>query len=234
MCGGSCAQRIAGKPPGGSIPACAGEAPERVGWPPAATVYPRVCGGSSLDGGQDRFAPGLSPRVRGKLEAVTGSPSTVGSIPACAGEAPMLIIIPGYQPVYPRVCGGSAGASFNACCQKGLSPRVRGKCRGIPLPGLNQRSIPACAGEAGGVPHSGGRGAGSIPACAGEAYRAVSSPQRSGVYPRVCGGSPGYPLTPGIFLGLSPRVRGKRASPPPSQEYPRSIPACAGEAPLPA
>ena len=51
------------------------------------------------------------------------------------------------------------------------------------------------------------------------------------VYPRVCGGSrPGAGVRP-AFLGLSPRVRGKRSGRAPGRRRRRSIPACAGEAP---
>ena len=108
-----------------------------------ARVYPRVCGGTEPRG------QGLSPRVRGKPTGL----SRPGSIPACAGE-------PSFRPksarpgkglsprvrgnrtvniqptpvtrVYPRVCGGTDGAS---------SPRAG--VYEVRYP----RSIPACAGE---------------------------------------------------------------------------------------
>ena len=74
-------------------------------------------------------------------------------------------------------------------------------------------------------------GAGSIPACAGEpAIRDCRScPAR--VYPRVCGGTalaPGYAV---FQRGLSPRVRGNRVGRLDTEEWDRSIPACAGEPP---
>ena len=49
-------------------------------------VYPRVCGGTSLDVALTLNCPGLSPRVRGNQRAPP--PKAVGqrSIPACAGE----------------------------------------------------------------------------------------------------------------------------------------------------
>ena len=50
----------------GSIPACAGEPPSGWGWALSATVYPRVCGGTT-------------PGERITLERLR-------SIPACAGE----------------------------------------------------------------------------------------------------------------------------------------------------
>ena len=50
------------------------------------TVYPRVCGGTSLDFPAGPKKRGLSPRVRGNLRPVASETSNVGSIPACAGE----------------------------------------------------------------------------------------------------------------------------------------------------
>ena len=93
---------------------------------------------------------------------------------------------------------------------RGLSPRVRGKLQyksgGDPKGG----SIPACAGEAGGVKES---------CCLRE------------VYPRVCGGSDAAAKILLPSGGLSPRVRGKPPSAAPIPTMRRSIPACAGEAP---
>ena len=50
------------------------------------------------------------------------------------------------------------------------------------------------------------------------------------VYPRVCGGSMMKAWSQLIASGLSPRVRGKPATPAQGQCHRRSIPACAGEA----
>ena len=69
----------------------------------------------------------------------------------------------------------------------------------------------------------------SIPACAGEPNRFSRRPKRSGVYPRVCGGT-GFTLHPdGDAWGLSPRVRGNRGQLGMFESHDRSIPACAGE-----
>ena len=51
----------------GSIPACAGEASQRMNKVRLAKVYPRVCGGSQGGRVSLRGGDGLSPRVRGKL-----------------------------------------------------------------------------------------------------------------------------------------------------------------------
>ena len=94
---------------------------------------------------------------------------------------------------------------------QGLSPRVRGKPQGCGCPPAVLRSIPACAGEA------------PLP---------LSIPPRRRVYPRVCGGSPRRHFLGGAAFGLSPRVRGKRRWSASGKPSGRSIPACAGEAPL--
>ena len=176
-----------------------------------------------------------------------------GSIPACAGEALCFPTFRLWPPVYPRVCGGSWAGSPASPGNCGLSPRVRGKRNQPPEPPGVQRVYPrVCGGSKEGAfsardkdglsPRVRGKHAphqpqeppsGSIPACAGEAHSYTAAAGGSGVYPRVCGGSgiSGCSGTPD--RGLSPRVRGKHH---PAADLPgrsRSIPACAGEAPLP-
>ena len=74
--------------------------------------------------------------------------SVMGSIPACAGEAYLALLLAMMVPVYPRVCGGSCRCRGYAGRSRGLSPRVRGKrVAAAALPSF-PRSIPACAGEA--------------------------------------------------------------------------------------
>ena len=52
-------------------------------------VYPRVCGGTEVERVAELGQQGLSPRVRGNH--LTGGivRTTMGSIPACAGEPEM-------------------------------------------------------------------------------------------------------------------------------------------------
>ena len=71
---------------GGTIPACAGEPPSamRIWW--MRRDYPRVCGGTALEGGTTTAAPGLSPRVRGNPPLGGHRRTQCGTIPACAGE----------------------------------------------------------------------------------------------------------------------------------------------------
>ena len=192
-----------------SIPACAGEAATRGGWPKSGRVYPRVCGGSYPAAGSLLHAQGLSPRVRGKRRRFCVTSGAAGSIPACAGEATQRARGGGLAGVYPRVCGGSNGSLAVRDELAGLSPRVRGKRAWTALYRSRRRSIPACAGEA---PEE--------MACECEAE----------VYPRVCGGSGQRSPPPPVALGLSPRVRGKPDMLHAIAVHQGSIPACAGEA----
>ena len=91
----------------GSIPACAGEAPNSSTRAAYAWVYPRVCGGSPLPRQAGEHRRGLSPRVRGKPVQGRGLRGRRRSIPACAGEAGGDLAGRQQGKVYPRVCGGS-------------------------------------------------------------------------------------------------------------------------------
>ena len=91
---------------------------------------------------------------------------------------------------------------------QGLSPRVRGNPAPWPSCFLQERSIPARAGEPGS-----GLGCGS----------------GVGVYPRACGGT--YVIVGAVIgiIGLSPRVRGNPARETFRRTANGSIPARAGE-----
>ena len=91
---------------------------------------------------------GLSPRVRGKQFDSVYTQATLGSIPACAGEAHQSGAYRQCLWVYPRVCGGSVMRRSSITRNPGLSPRVRGKQAGDGVKGGVKGSIPACAGEA--------------------------------------------------------------------------------------
>ena len=86
-----------------------------------------MCGGSGKTFASAGALLGLSPRVRGKLNALPPAAVGAGSIPACAGEASTSGIKAATTAVYPRVCGGSARMSLVRAAPRGLSPRVRGK-----------------------------------------------------------------------------------------------------------
>ena len=191
-----------------SIPACAGEPDSGGVGVKVVQVYPRVCGGTHLDGEGDDAPLGLSPRVRGNQGAALPKDSAARSIPACAGE-------PGYDylpmdsdRVYPRVCGGTSLGCPECLRRRGLSPRVRGN--------LSQKEAAAMLG-------------GSIPACAGEPNLQSVREGALTVYPRVCGGTILRLCRREKQKGLSPRVRGNHDYNPDAQSPAGSIPACAGE-----
>ena len=192
----------------GSIPACAGEPPWDWAGCGCPTVYPRVCGGTYGTNKHPKSGGGLSPRVRGNRERYEGPGAQARSIPACAGEPGPALDEGGYGRVYPRVCGGTAGAAAARIQHRGLSPRVRGN-----LLALFQRAIER----------------GSIPACAGEPARRRSRNDGARVYPRVCGGTYWQCVWRHRGEGLSPRVRGNPSVANRPSQNRGSIPACAGE-----
>ena len=132
-------------------------------------VYPRVCGGTSHSTGPTCRFSGLSPRVRGNLEYLFIFVVIERSIPACAGEPRSLCRDRSALWVYPRVCGGTESEWNDVYGAEGLSPRVRGNLDEFLSFLRKERSIPACAGEP---------------------SQTRSECNRTGVYPRVCGGTP--------------------------------------------
>ena len=153
---------------GGSIPAGAGEPHGNNSEAVSVWVYPRGCGGAPLRRLAKRGWLGLSPRVRGSRRRNEGRRSGYGSIPAGAGEPTASRRTMGRGWVYPRGCGGAAGANRAQAALVGLSPRVRGS--------------PAMTVTATG--HHG-----SIPAGAGEPKQSHGLKRSRRVYPRGCGGA---------------------------------------------
>ncbi len=172
-----------------SIPACAGEPYQSQAPAQWSRVYPRVCGGTTWGCARRRDGQGLSPRVRGNPPDETTRISTMGSIPACAGEPVTSFPASSVCRVYPRVCGGTRSTLLSATNRIGLSPRVRGN-------------------RATGTQYYVDDG--SIPACAGEPAVDIRLDADGKVYPRVCGGTPQYPVMAEPDRGLSPRVRGNQ------------------------
>ena len=195
-----------------SIPACAGEPVHSRPQLLLAEVYPRVCGGT--DGVTDSIQElqGLSPRVRGNPDRYRHHPKKARSIPACAGEPTRGFSRLLVAKVYPRVCGGTAGYACQHDGVGGLSPRVRGNPGRAGVPGPPYWSIPACAGEP---------------------MRAWRRQTISTVYPRVCGRTAWLAGDAAAKSGLSPRVRGNQVARIAPAANVGSIPACAGEPPIP-
>ena len=208
---GSPLSRGARRGPAGSIPACAGEPVRPPPWLCLRAVHPRVCGGARIGLHSPRRARGPSPRVRGSRRAHRAEVVHYGSIPACAGEPSSNPAPQRRHEVHPRVCGGARGAMLRKALPTGPSPRVRGSPKGKINGVFRRRSIPACAGEPGGV---------------------RARPRRARVHPRVCGGADVAELQRLGDDGPSPRVRGSPRAPGETPVGDGSIPACAGEPPL--
>ena len=191
-----------------SIPAYAGEPSGNCSKRPPARVYPRVCGGTARIALTQARKCGLSPRMRGNPSALPASCAFTWSIPAYAGEPSYDVLCIQCGRVYPRVCGGTAGAGPLAAATHGLSPRMRG----------NQPAARALTASVG-----------SIPAYAGEPYSLICPVAMSGVYPRVCGGTGRHAGIAAARAGLSPRMRGNQNRLGRSGYDHGSIPAYAGE-----
>ena len=77
----------------GSIPACAGEPSPACSTNRLTAVYPRVCGGTGFRRRGTGGVGGLSPRVRGNRRYNRRPPRAPGSIPACAGEPQLRVLL---------------------------------------------------------------------------------------------------------------------------------------------
>ena len=194
-----------------SIPAWAGEPEPSSPRITAFTVYPRVGGGTLRGGWSPAPGRGLSPRGRGNPNPFPVLRRQVRSIPAWAGEPSSPPQPLKEDTVYPRVGGGTAPGARPPRQATGLSPRGWGNHREDMPHELPQGSIPAWAGE----PCGARRGC-----------------LRSGVYPRVGGGTSPDATLCVYHWGLSPRGRGNPLKIPTAWASIRSIPAWAGE-PLP-
>ena len=172
------------------------------------SVYPRECGGTEVQVGNEAEYLGLSPRVRGNRISVAQCTPSRRSIPASAGEPPGFRPLARLTKVYPRECGGTL-FSMLICWPIWVYPRECGGTRdhavGVNVP---NGSIPASAGEPLGGGADGGDGA---------------------VYPRECGGTSRSTHCQKSQTGLSPRVRGNLWNFHYTTNKIRSIPASAGE-----
>ena len=155
---------------------------------------------------------GLSPRGRGKPWAAAAAYSRRRSIPAWAGETLAANADSARIAVYPRVGGGNVVKAPTDAGKSGLSPRGRGKLARVRAIVSGQGSIPAWAGET--------------------AMRNACRPYLR-VYPRVGGGNQAKSRHSARARGLSPRGRGKRQRQRRQLTHRRSIPAWAGETPIP-
>ena len=151
---------------------------------------------------------GLSPRPRGNPRRHCYDFLGMGPIPASAGEPLPHWMIGVSSRAYPRVRGGTAGASREFPPLWGLSPRPRG----------NPADVVECDPLRG-----------PIPASAGEPHVILRIPGSSGAYPRVRGGTIPSPSADRHATGLSPRPRGNLEVGMLGIGSLRPIPASAGE-----
>ena len=195
-------------PPHWLIPACAGKTRrDRVQYA-RKRAHPRVCGENEKLGKLAQNSPGSSPRVRGKRGDCRCSTQRKGLIPACAGKTGTLGALSIFRWAHPRVCGENLQGRVFRRVFGGSSPRVRGKRVGGPYNFFVWGLIPACAGKT----HGNGRGSGG-----------------SAAHPRVCGENAVSRGLCHIWVGSSPRVRGKPRRRRVLYANARLIPACAGK-----
>ena len=133
-------------------------------------------------------------------------------IPAGAGNTGVACNARRNRPVHPRRCGEHFSVAAVARSPVGSSPQVRGTPLGALLVGIRNRFIPAGAGN-------------TLPDRPATGRRAV--------HPRRCGEHPKAVRVFSSSDGSSPQVRGTRARSTLATEYPRFIPAGAGNTFLP-
>ena len=139
---------------GSAEPVLTGSIPARAGEPVFSCflwflvwVYPRTCGGTTVDARCQRRSSGLSPHVRGNRDAAAARLGRWGSIPARAGEPSRPSSATCMSGVYPRTCGGTNTDSSRWSRARGLSPHVRGNLTLTSELADKTGSIPARAGE---------------------------------------------------------------------------------------
>ena len=155
---------------------------------------------------------GPSPRWRGNPACIAGGRPHAGTIPALAGEPVHIADRLGQPKDHPRAGGGTRCRHPPWVVSRGPSPRWRGNLA-VLQPRIDNH--------------------GTIPALAGEPCVSGSSRTWKRDHPRAGGGTVAGPRTSGGAEGPSPRWRGNPRSRPPRRSLPGTIPALAGEPPLP-
>ena len=213
-------------------PACAGQTTCMAWRESYFAVHPRVCGADEPLVGENHFATGSPPRVRGRRALRHDKPPTTT--------------------VHPRVCGADPFCQHFGASVTGSPPRVRGRRLAAVTLSDRRRFTPACAGQtplSSGVPHFlsvhprvcgadrkvtaktkavigspprvRGRLSGAqdttrrrrfTPACAGQTPRKWQYHRHRQVHPRVCGADAVYLVRFFCRYGSPPRVRGRRAA----------------------
>ena len=129
------------------IPAGAGNTRFAPLLPSEATVHPRGCGEHRsivTCGGSRR---GSSPRVRGTLVSASQNSVDERFIPAGAGNTTLPMAVVGALPVHPRGCGEHVQRRSQGCGHQDSSPRARGTRNSGLIVLVQDRFIPAGAGN---------------------------------------------------------------------------------------
>ena len=110
-------------------------------------VHPRACGEHASQNQRCFYKPGSSPRLRGTSLPIHQSLRYGRFIPAPAGN--ICYARPGSQQpaVHPRACGEHCSTRPSAVPCIGSSPRLRGTSAHLPDVSVEQRFIPAPAGN---------------------------------------------------------------------------------------
>ena len=189
------------------IPACAGNSNCITRAHTHTSVHPRVCGEQTSHTVLCPHFSGSSPRVRGTARPIFPCTTRIRFIPACAGNRSLRSSINDSLSVHPRVCGEQPPNGIGCPANRGSSPRVRGTDFTGAQRLVENRFIPACAGNS---------------------QKENTSRRARSVHPRVCGEQR---KDTGVMLhcgGSSPRVRGTAEKQASFSLGSRFIPACAG------
>jgi len=176
---------------------------------------------------------GSSPRVRGTERFTIDSAAQERFIPACAGNShggpgPRI-----RTAVHPRVCGEQNMATVGRNVHFGSSPRVRGTDVEMLVRSLDNRFIPACAGNR--PPRRESRPGPSVHprVCGEQQIGSRTGIAHCGSSPRVRGTACKKKVVNPLDNGSSPRVRGTGHVRAASRRGIRFIPACAGNSSAP-
>ena len=154
-------------------------------------VHPRACGELKTTPSSSLPGDGSSPRMRGTLTWENPKCRARRFIPAHAGNSPRKASAARRITVHPRACGELCGFIVVGRYGAGSSPRMRGTHDRRTLRTLQNRFIPAHAGNSNHRVNQGNRGA---------------------VHPRACGELPPKRSVLPLHTGSSPRMRGTRAT----------------------
>ena len=112
---------------GGITPAYAGKRRPPMKSHRTARDHPRMCGEKLCAAVRNAELMGSPPRVRGKVQRLTGPYHKDGITPAHAGKSPARVADYRAGEDHPRACGEKARRKQKATPQQGSPPRVRGK-----------------------------------------------------------------------------------------------------------